>query len=283
MTWHAQLELDYQHSRRADGSTRTVVHHQHQGPLHVLQSLYPEGPHICHNVIVHPPGGLVGGDTLSVRLQVQSGAHALVTTPAATRFYRSEKESTTQSVHASLAANSRLEWLPMEALAYNGCLARNLAVFEVAPGAEVMGWDVTALGLPQAGQPFAHGEFLQHLEVPGVWLEKGKIEAHDPRLMNSPLGLGGKRCMATLFFIAGSDLARDRRDAALEAVRAVIEATPATDGLIAGATSPHPQVLVMRVLADLVEPAMALLQAARAAWRQNLWQLAPVVPRIWKM
>lgn len=283
MPWHALLELDYQRSKSADGTPQTVVQHHHEGPLHVLQSLYPEGPQICHNVILHPPGGIVGGDTLEVNLSLREGTHALVTTPAATRFYRSEKEPAVQQVHARLAPFCRLEWLPMEALAYNGCIARNTAVFEVAQGAEMMGWDITALGLPQADLPFERGEILQHIEVPGVWLEKGKLSAQDQVLMNSPVGLAGKRCTAALFFIAGSDIARDRRDAALEAIRAVMDATPMTDGLIAGATSPHPQVLVMRVLADVVEPAMALLQAARAAWRQNLWQLDPVVPRIWKM
>ena len=283
MPWHALLELDYQRSKSADGTPQTVVQHQHEGPLHVLQSLYPEGPQICHNVILHPPGGIVGGDTLEVSVSLREGTHALVTTPAATRFYRSEKELAVQKVRATLAPYSRLEWLPMEALAYNACRARNELVLNVAQGAELMGWDITALGLPQADQPFERGEILQHIEVPGVWLEKGKLSAQDQVLMNSPVGLAGKRCTAALFFIAGSDITRDRRDAALETVRAVMDGTPKTDGLIAGATSPHPQVLVLRVLADVVEPAMALLQAARAAWRQNLWQLEPVVPRIWKM
>jgi urease accessory protein len=284
MTWHASLSLDYQpHSKATLEAPHTVVHHRHQGPLRVLQSLYPEGPQICHNVLVHPPSGLVGGDTLDVRVHLQAGTHALITTPGATRFYRSTGEMAVQQVHARLETKARLEWLPLEALAYNGCIARNQAVFELAPGAEMMGWDITALGLPQAQLPFERGEFSQHLEVRGVWLEKGQLSATDQRLMNSPVGLDGKRCIAALFFVAGSDMARERRDAALDAVRAVIDATPMTDGLVAGATSPHPQVLVLRVLADVVEPAMALLQAARAVWRQNLWQLEPVVPRIWKM
>ena len=76
MAWHAQLDLDYR--LEAD---RTVARHVHTGPLRILQSLYPEGDAICHNVLVHPPGGLVGGDTLDLNISVAAGAHGLVTTP----------------------------------------------------------------------------------------------------------------------------------------------------------------------------------------------------------
>ena len=172
MSWHATLNLDYQR----DG-TRSLAHFLHDGPLRILQSLYPEGDGICHNVLVHPPGGLVGGDTLDIRMTVGAGSHGLVTTPGATRFYRSRGEPARQWLRADLGDNARLEWLPLEALAYSDCLAENRAVFTLAPGAELLGWDVTALGLPAAGLPFERGSFAQHLEVPGVWLEQGRIEA----------------------------------------------------------------------------------------------------------
>lgn len=274
MTWHATLNLHY---TRQD--QRTVAHYHHEGPLRVLQSLYPEGDAVCHNVLVHPPGGLVGGDTLAIKIEVQADAHGLVTTPGATRFYKSATEPAVQSVHARLAPDARLEWLPLEALAYNQCRAENKAVFELAPGAELMGWDITALGLPEAGQPFVEGTFAQHIEVPGVWREQGRIDATDLRLMDGPLGLAGQRCMATLFFVAGQPIERQRREQALEVVRSLIDghALRAT----AGATSPHPQVLVLRVLAPLVEPALDLLKQARAAWRQQLWALEAVPPRVW--
>lgn len=276
MTWHASLQLDY----TRDGA-RCLAHYRHEGPLRILQSLYPEGETICHNVLVHPPGGLVGGDTLDIKLTVGPGAHGLVTTPGATRFYRSSGEVARQLVHARLETGARLEWLPLEALAYNQCRAENRAVFELAPGAELMGWDVTALGLPAADQPYTEGTFAQHLEVPGVWLEQGRIAASDARLMDGPLGLAGQRCMATLFFVAGEPITRERREAALDVVRELIDAHALR--ATAGATSPHPQVLVVRVLAPLVEPAMGLLKNLRAAWRQQLWQLQAVPPRIWAM
>ena len=276
MPWHASLQLDY----TLEG-TRTVARHGHNGPLRILQSLYPEGDAVCHNVLVHPPGGLVGGDTLDISATVGPGAHGLVTTPGATRFYRSTGERALQRTHLTLAEGARLEWLPLEALCYNACNAENHLTLNLAPGAECMGWDVTALGLPHAGQPFETGRFVQHIEAPGRWLERGVIDAADHRLLESPLGLAGHRCMASLFFVTGRPLDRARRDTALDAARAVMDAHALKAS--AGATSPNGQVLVVRALAPQVEPAMQLLQQVRAAWRAALWQLCAEPPRIWSM
>ncbi len=276
MPWHARLQLDY----TLEG-TRTVARHAHNGPLRILQSLYPEGDAVCHNVLVHPPGGLVGGDTLDITATVGPGAHGLVTTPGATRFYRSTGERALQRTHLTLAEGARLEWLPLEALCYNACNAENHLTLNLAPGAECMGWDVTALGLPHAGQPFDTGRFMQHIEAPGLWLERGVIDAADHRLLESPLGLAGQRCMASLFFVVGTPLERARRDTALDAARAVMDAHALKAS--AGATSPNGQVLVVRALAPQVEPAMQLLQQVRAAWRAALWQLCAEPPRIWSM
>ena len=276
MPWHASLQLDY----TLEG-TRTVARHGHNGPLRILQSLYPEGDAVCHNVLVHPPGGLVGGDTLDISATVGPGAHGLVTTPGATRFYRSTGERALQRTHLTLAEGARLEWLPLEALCYNACNAENHLTLNLAPGAECMGWDVTALGLPHAGQPFETGRFVQHIEAPGLWLERGVIDAADHRLLESPLGLAGQRCMASLFFVVGTPLERARRDTALDAARAVMDAHALK--ATAGATSPNGQVVVVRALAPQVEPAMQLLQQVRAAWRAALWQLCAEPPRIWSM
>ncbi len=276
MTWHASLQLDY-----TCESNRSVARYLHQGPLRILQSLYPEGDAICHNVLVHPPSGLVGGDTLDMQVSVGPGAHGLVTTPGATRFYRSEAGLATQQVKAQVAAGGRLEWLPLEAIAYNGCDALNRAVFDLASGAEMMAWDITALGLPAADLPFEQGQFRQHIEVAGAWLERGTLNAEDTRLMNSPLGMAGQRCMASLVFASGSALAPERTDRALALARECIEAS--TLRLSAGATSPHPQIMVLRVLSPVTEPTVQLLREVWAAWRQEMWGLSGTLPRLWNL
>lgn len=276
MPWHAQLHLDY---TLEDG--RTVARHRHTGPLRVLQSLYPEGPTPCHNVLVHPPGGLVGGDTLEIGVHAAEGSHGLITTPGATRFYRSDGPLALQSTQLRLEPGARLEWLPLETLCYSGCLAENHLTLDLAPGAELLGWDITALGLPHADQPFVQGRFQQHLEVPGVWLERGTLDAGDARLLDGPTGLAGQRCMATLFFVSGTDLTKARRQQALDSARAVLQQHPLAT--TAGATSPHARVVAVRVIAPVVEPAMDLLRALRRTWRAQLWELPASAPRIWAM
>ena len=112
-------------------------------------------------------------------------------------------------------------------------------------------------------------------------LERDRMDAADTRLLHSRLGLAGHNCIATLFFCTGSPLGCARQTAALDAARACIDAHPLAAR--AGATSPNPQVVVVRVLAPQVEAAMELLRAIRVAWRAELWQLGAGVPRIWAM
>lgn len=276
MGWHANLKLDYTLEAQ-----RCVARYVHDGPLRVLKSLYPEGDSVCHNVLVHPPGGLVGGDTLDIQVTVGEGAHGLITTPGAARFYRSDGEPALQRTTLKLAANARLEWLPLEALLYSGCLAENRLVFDLAPGAQMLGWDVTSLGLPNAGLAFDQGSFCQHLEMPGHWLERGVLAANDARLLKSAMGLAGNTCVASLFFASGTQLERGFRDAMLDTAREIVGADSIKAS--AGATSPGPRILVLRVLAPQVEPAMALLRRVWMAWRGQAWGRPPELPRIWSM
>ncbi len=276
MPWHAHLQLDYTHDRRG-----TVALDRHEGPLRVLQRLYPEGPGICHHVLVHPPGGIVGGDLLEVDARLGPHCHALITTPGATRFYRSAGEVATQQVRATLDDGARLEWLPLETIAYAGCDAHNALRFELAPGAEMIGWDILALGLPAAGQGFDHGSVLQQVSLPGAWLERGRVDAADKRLLDSPLGWDGQRVLATLWFAAGAALAAARRDALLDGARERFAAHTARVRH-AGVTAVHERVLVLRALSARVEPAMALLADVRAAWRAQAWGLDANPPRVWR-
>jgi urease accessory protein len=279
MAWHGSLQLDYRRDELR-GAPRTVLHDRHDGPLRVLASLYPEAPAVCHNVLVHPPGGLVGGDALDISLTLGAHAHALITTPGATRYYRSTGETATQRVHATLAEGARLEWLPLETIAYSGCLGANLARFKLGPGAEMIGWDVLALGLPASNLAFERGRFTQCLEMPGRWLERGVIDAADTRLLDSPLGWAGQRVLATLWFATGGGLTATRRESLLANARAATEGDVLQHS--SGATAVHDEIVVLRVLAPRVEPAMALLARVWAVWRETAWQLPAAVPRVWR-
>lgn len=275
MGWQGHLDLHYRH----DG-TRSTALDRHHGPLRVLQRLYPEGDAVCHHVLVHPPGGIVGGDELVVTARLDPGSHALITTPGATRFYRSNGPLAVQSVSAEVAGGARLEWLPLEAIAYPGCRVENRLRFSLAPGAQMIGLDVLALGLPAAGESFARGSVTQQIELPGVWLERGRIDGEDALLLQSPLGLAGHSVLGTLWLADGAPLPRPAREALLDSARALIDghALAAT----AGVTAPDESLLVLRVLGQRVEPVIALLHAVWADWRQRHWQLAPCAPRVWR-
>jgi urease accessory protein len=282
MSWYAQLKLNY---REQNG--KTLLDFSHDGPLRILQSLYPEGDEICHNVLIHPPGGVAGGDELEVDIQVGEQAHALITTPGATRFYKTDGASALQRTRVTLAEDARLEWLPLENIAYNGCIAENRLEIELAPTAQMIGWDITTLGLRAADQPFERGQFTLHTEVvntahpASAWLERGCIAADDQRLLKSPLGMNGYTCLATLFFIAGSAINTPARELFLSKSREIAELH--TLKLTCGITSPHAQVIVLRVLAHHTEEALDLCKKVRGAWRELAWGLPNVPPRIWAM
>ena len=273
--WRGHLALHYWR----DGA-RTVALDRHEGPLRVLQRLYPEGDAVCHHVLVHPPGGIVGGDELVLEARLDTDTHALLTTPGATRFYRSAGPQARQQVRMQVAEGARLEWLPLETIAYRGCDAENLLAFDLSPGAQMFGWDVLALGLPAANQAYTHGRFLQQLQLPGAWLERGLVDGADKLLLDSPLGLAGHKVMATLWFATGDTIERHLAETLVDAARQHIDAAPLR--ATAGVTRLHERVIVLRALAQRVEPAMQLLQAVWAAWRPLAWGLPPCPPRVWR-
>jgi urease accessory protein len=257
---------------------------------------------------------VAGGDSLLLQADLAQGTHAVITTPGATRFYRSGGRPSLQQSRLRLADGARAEWLPLENLAFSGCEAENRTEVELAPGAEMLGWDVLALGLPASGAAFETGCFTQHLAlhlsqaqelqcaphtptsplVPEpaahpsqrpelhrvLWLERGRVDAQDHRLLDSPLGWGGRRVLGTAWWAAGQPLGTQRRQALLDAARDCPEGA-GLEGWT-GVTSPLPHVVVARVLASRVEPAMQWLSAVRATWRRTGWGLDAHPPRIWR-
>lgn len=275
MSWHGTLDLRY----RRDGA-RTAAHDAHDGPLRVLKALYPEGEGVCHHVLVHPPGGIAGGDELDIRVDVGDGAHALITSAGAARFYRSDSKPSAQRARLAIGAGARLEWLPLETIAYPGCHAHNEVDFTLAPSAQCLGWDLLALGLPAAEAPFLSGTIEQQLHWPGVWLERGRIAADDTLLLDSPLGLNGQRALLTLWFATHDAWPTPLRDALLDAAREAADAQgPAA---LVGATAPDARLVVLRALAPRIEPLFALACAVRAAWRRLAWNLDAVPSRVWR-
>ena len=149
-SWHATLALRF-HRRDA----RTLSTNRHQGPLRMQKPLYPEGEAICHAVIIHPPGGIAGGDALEVTATVEPGAHALLTTPGATKWYKANGRAASQRVQ--LSVSGALEWLPQEAIVFDQADVRSAIDIDLDADAAMIGWDIVALGRRRGGRTIRAG------------------------------------------------------------------------------------------------------------------------------
>ncbi|MDP2609795.1 MULTISPECIES: urease accessory protein UreD [unclassified Oceanobacter] len=162
--WNASLALGI--SRTARGSVlKSNVHH---GPLYVQKPFYPEGRELAHVYLLHPPGGMVSGDTLAISASLGPAASALITTPGAGRAYKARADKTLQrqTLRFELAEQATLEWLPLESIIYPGANTRLDTDVYLSAGASYIGWDVTSLGLPASSQPFsADSSFTQNLNL----------------------------------------------------------------------------------------------------------------------
>jgi urease accessory protein len=158
--WHAELQLRF--TARADHTV--LSHRKHVGPLLVQRPFYPEGS-VCHVYLIHPPGGIAGGDHLQLQAQLEAGAHALITTPAATKFYRAAPGR--QSVlhqHLQLQA-ATLEWLPQESIFFNQAQARTTTRIDLDAQSRFIGWELSCYGRPASSETFAAGQLRQGLEL----------------------------------------------------------------------------------------------------------------------
>lgn len=210
-TWQAGLQLGF--TRQAERSVLTRL--SHRGPLRIQRPLHPEGAACPHIYILHPPGGLVSGDNLRLQVELDAGAAALLTTPSSGKFYRARDNGTLQIQHQrfQLAANTCLEFLPQDTIAYAGCNARLLTRLDVAASARFCCWDLLTLGRPAAGETFTHGRVDQHLDVwrDGLpwYIERNQFVGGDP-LLHAQWGLGGAVVAGT--WLASLTLSREQLD-----------------------------------------------------------------------
>jgi urease accessory protein len=195
-SWKASLDLGF-----GVADQKTILNRKfHDGPLVVQKPLYPEGADICHAIVVHPPGGIAGGDELSLEAKTERGASALLTTPGAAKWYRSSGPWAKQRV--AFGVQGALEWLPQETIVFDG--ARAETSYEVDLGAEAgfIGWDIVCLGRTGSGERFGRGTFRNSIRVRRegrlLWLERGRIDGGS-RLLESPAGLAGMPVFGTLF------------------------------------------------------------------------------------
>lgn len=210
-TWHGRLDLGF---TRADARTHVARRQVHM-PLAMQRPFYPEGPAIAHVLVLHPPGGMVGGDRLDIALALEDGAEALLSTPSAAKWYRGPTAARQAVVHR-LAAGSRLEWLPQETIVFEAAEVRQTLHVDLAPGATWLGWDITRFGRTARGETFDSGSWRVAIEVwrAGIplWIDRQHL-AGGSRAMRSAYALGGAPVVGTLAWL-GKPVSTDLVDAA---------------------------------------------------------------------
>jgi len=208
--WRAELQLGF----ARQGERTVLARRQHVGPLVVQRPFYPEGD-VCHVYLVHPPGGIVGSDHLRLEATLEPQSYAVLTTPAATKFYR-----TTVDRFAVLRQELRLdaatlEWLPQETIFFREAHAKNATVVRLDRHSRFIGWELSCYGRPACSELFDLGSVRQDFEL---WIGERPVLLDHLRIqgcsesMQSPWGLSGNGTLGTLlaYPATGDDLAAAR-------------------------------------------------------------------------
>ena len=269
--WRARLDLELSKS-----NNRTILSHQkHHGPLQVQKPFYPERNGTCHVYILHPPGGVVGGDHLNIYVDVNSKAHALITTPAAGKFYRSVGPVAKLEQNIKVASKGVLEWFPSENIIFSGARAQIQTKVELAHDSHFIGWEISCLGRPASDEIFSQGELDQRFEVwrDGIPLriERISLKGGDPTL-NAKWGLLG-------FPVIGSMVCVTDKTELVDSLRKITNAS--IDQELFSVTQMDSTILCY-FLGNSVERARNCFISAWRILRQEVIGHEAVEPRIWR-
>ena len=267
--WRARLALGFERRGR-----RTVLaDRRHDGPLVVQKSLHPEGEAVCHAIVVHPPAGIAGGDDLAIDVRTGAGAHALLTTPGAGKWYRSSGAWARQRVAIDAQPGSCVEWLPQETILFDASRADIGLEIRLEGDARAIAWDILCLGRTGSGESYAagHARLATRLLRDGrlLWQERGRLEPGSPAIA-AAAGLGGRSVVGTMI-ASGAALA----DEALSACRAIVP----REG--EAAVTRLPGLLVARYRGDESECAREYFAAIWRLVRPAVAGREAAMPRIW--
>ncbi len=268
-SWHGRIELGF-----ALRTGRTVpARRKFFGPLSIQKPFYPEGEP-CHVYLLHPPGGVVGGDHLEVIAEVESGAHALITTPASGKFYRCDERLARQTQQLMIAKGGVLEWLPQDTILFDGCNVALSSRVDLEAGAKFIGWEMLCLGRPASGEGFDYGHCRQRFELyregKPLLIERATLRGGSP-LLSAKWGLAG-------YSVSGTLVATDVTPEIVDAIRDAVK--PLQDEYLSATLLD--EILVCRYLGREGEQVRERFKQIWQTIRPLLLNREASPPRIWK-
>lgn len=271
-SWLAELELWFE----ASGGITRLKRRRHLGPLLVQRPFYPEADGTCHVYLLHPPGGVAGGDHLDMRFHLAPGTRALLTTPGATKFYRSLHAQSGQHCTIDVGADAVCEYLPQEAIVFDGANSDISTSVTLGEGATYVGWDFICLGRPAASERFDAGAISQRLEIKRngkpVWFERLSMPGGSP-LREASYAFAGNPVFGTMVYTANADADDDVADRVRSAV--------GVDSGRVFSVSQLEHVVVCRYLGPQAAEGKALFARAWDALREVRQGKPASAPRIW--
>jgi urease accessory protein len=201
--WHGNLELVY-----TSKSQQTLISHAVvKAPLKIQRPFYPEGQEVCHSIALHTAGGIVGGDLLTQKIQLQPHANAVITTAAATKIYRSSGNWARQAIKIEIEPQATLEWLPQETIVFAGAKYHQDLQIELAPTASYCGWEITRFGRTARQEKFLEGEWRSNTEIwqNGVplWIDRQFLHGSEASC-SSLNALAGSAVVGTFIYLGRS-------------------------------------------------------------------------------
>jgi urease accessory protein len=121
-------------------------------PLQALEPMDLDGSGAAALMLLNPTGGVLGGDVLDTEVVLGAGAHACLTTVAATRIYRSAGPPARQRLRAVVGAGARLEYMPDHLIPSPGARLCQTTEVTLGSGATLLLVDAWAVGRAARGE-----------------------------------------------------------------------------------------------------------------------------------
>ncbi|SFN31297.1 urease accessory protein [Nitrosospira briensis] len=274
---HAPLQARLTLGFTKDAGATRLTERNHLGPLLVQKPLYPEGREVCQVVIVHPPGGVVGGDKLEVTAKVGPAASAQITTPGAAKWYKANGRVSYQNIKLDVGPGGTLEWVPQETIFFDNAQVMLDHSVALEKDASYIGCEILCFGRTASGESFTGGQIRQRSSIRRdgklIWFEQSRLEGGSTA-MKSPLVLSGSTVCATLIAVGKAVPAALLREMS-EGADAIGD-SPGNFGV-----TQFKSIIVMRYLGHSSEIARRIMLHAWGLLRPVMLNRQAMVPRLW--